>query len=249
MERAKANAVTILPIDSEHNALFQILEHEDRKKVKKIYLTASGGPFIKSKRPFSRVKIEDALDHPIWKMGKKISVDSATLMNKGLEVIEAHHLFGLESRQIEVIIHPEAILHALVEFQDGFLKGVFSLPDMKFSLHYVLNYPVRKESFFPKLDLKHLKQLTFAQPDTKRFACLQLAYQALTAGGTMPAVLNAADEEVVGFFLKGKITLNRIPSLIEEVMTKHQVIKNPGLDEILWSDRWARMKVKEIIKN
>jgi len=241
MNEAHKKGVKILPIDSEHSAIFQCLKGEKGRKISRIILTASGGPFLKFS--FSRLKSvtpQEALRHPTWEMGKKITIDSATLMNKGLEVIEAHHLFGIDIDRIEVVIHKEAIVHSLVEFVDGTILAHLGVPDMRLPIQYALTYPERLPNPLKRLDLSKIKSLTFQKPDTRRFPCLKLAYEAARIGGTAPAVLNATNEIAVSLFLKRKIGFIEIPEMIEKVLHRHKPIKNPTLSEILKADAWAR---------
>jgi len=228
----------IYPIDSEHSAIMQCLKNEDKKKVKKIILTASGGPFLN--KDLGGVTVAEALAHPKWKMGPKITIDSATLMNKGLEVIEAHFLFDMDYSKIEVIIHPQSIIHSMVEFVDGSVIAQLGVPDMRLPIQYALYQGDRISSEWPKLDISKVGQLSFQKVDTDKFPCLELAYVAGKTGGTMPAVLNAANEVAVDMFLKGKIRLTDIPKLVEKTMNKHKAIKNPSLKDILEADSWAR---------
>lgn len=241
MARAKENGVRILPIDSEHNAVFQALAGEDKEAIEKIILTASGGPFRGSTREeLADVTVEEALDHPNWDMGGKITIDSATLMNKGLEVIEARWLFNIEFADIDVVVHPQSIIHSLVQFKDTSMIAELGLPDMKVPIQYVLTYPQRKENNLERLDLAELGRLDFEAPKRELFPCLDYAYQAGKIGGTMPAVLNAANEVAVARFLAGELKFIEIPKLIKRVMDQHQVVASPDLAEILAADSWAR---------
>ncbi|ACB85018.1 1-deoxy-D-xylulose-5-phosphate reductoisomerase [Natranaerobius thermophilus] len=237
----------LLPIDSEHSAIFQALMGEKNDSVNKLILTASGGPFFgKTKEELYNISPKDALKHPNWDMGNKISIDSATLMNKGLEVIEAHWLFNIPFEQIDVVIHPQSIVHSLVEFVDGAMKAELGLPDMRIPIQFALGYPQREANNFERLDLTDF-DLTFKKPDTKTFPCLSLAYQAGKIGGSMPCVLNAANEQAVYQFLAKKITFLQIPELIEKVMEKHEVIKNPSIENLISVDNWARKATDENI--
>ncbi len=246
-EAARKNDVEILPVDSEHNSIFQALRGHRSAEIKRIILTASGGPLEKIKGDLSDITPSVALRHPVWKMGKKISIDSATLMNKGLEVIEAHHLFGVEPSFIEVVIHQEAIIHSLVEFKDGFISAILAFPDMRLPLHYILHYPERVESSLPKLDFSKIERLNFRKPDFDRFPCLKYAYDALREEGTMPAVLNRANEVAVNAFLKEKIKFGKIPEIIKRTTDLHQVVKDPSLEDILTADRWAKEKAESFV--
>jgi 1-deoxy-D-xylulose-5-phosphate reductoisomerase len=233
--------VDLLPVDSEHSAIFQCLVGELPNKVEKIILTASGGPFrTKSKEELRNVTLEQALHHPNWKMGSKITIDSATLMNKGLEVIEAHWLFGISADRIDVVIHPQSIIHSMVEFVDGSVKAQLGIPDMKIPIQYALTYPSRSASKFPRVHFPTLGEMTFFEPDGDRFPCLQLAFDALKEGGTIPAVMNAANEVAVAKFLKNEISFMDIPNIISESMKKYSNKANPSLEEIVETDRETR---------
>jgi len=249
MEEAKGHGVVILPVDSEHSAIFQCIEGHDRRYVKRVILTASGGPFMgKTLEELKVVTPEDALKHPKWNMGKKVTIDSATLMNKGLEVIEASHLFGLEADRIDVLVHPQSIVHSMVEFSDGGLLAQISMPDMRGPIAYALSYPQRLENTVPPLELDTIGKLTFYRPDSESFPCLGFAYEALREGGTMPAVLNAANEVMVNAFLKGRISFTQIPVIIKKTMHSHKTQKAAELDAVIEADRWAREKAEEYIK-
>lgn len=241
--------VQILPVDSEHNALFQALTGEDIERVSRLILTASGGPF----RTFTRQELEkvtpfQALKHPTWDMGGKITIDSATLMNKGLEVIEAHWLFGIDYDRIEVVVHPQSIIHSLVEFVDSSVLAELGLPDMRIPIQYALTYPERRENRLQKLDLVRVGQMTFEAPKKDLFPCLELAYYAGKRGGTLPAVMNAANEIVAHHFLQGKIAFLEIPKYIEKTMQRHQVVDSPDLKQILAADQWAREVTEGMVK-
>jgi 1-deoxy-D-xylulose-5-phosphate reductoisomerase len=246
MKEAKTAGVNIYPIDSEHSAIAQCLKGEDRKTIKKIILTASGGPFLKTPiEKFGSLTAKEALKHPTWKMGPKITIDSATLINKGFEVIEAHHLFELDYSQIEVVIHPESIIHSMVEFIDGSVKAQLGAADMRIPIQYALLMERRQANMWSRLDFAKISQLTFMKPDKQKFPCLEYAYEAGKAGGTLPAVLNAANEEAVNQFLKGKLNFNHISVRIKEVMDKHQNKNNPSLEDILAADKWAREAIRQ----
>jgi 1-deoxy-D-xylulose-5-phosphate reductoisomerase len=247
IRKAKENGTEILPIDSEHSAIKQCLLSGKKEEVKRIILTASGGPFWgKSEEELSDITVEEALSHPTWEMGKKITVDSASLMNKGLEVIEAHWLFDIPPDRIKVVIHPQSIIHSMVEFVDGSIIAQMSLPDMKLPLQYALFYPQRVSGMSSSLDLARTHQLTFFEPDLDRFPCLKLAYDALKMGGTAPAVLSSANEVAVDAFLSGRIKFPGIWSLLEEVLSQHKVKLNPNLDDILKADSWGRKTAEEL---
>jgi 1-deoxy-D-xylulose-5-phosphate reductoisomerase len=246
---AKKNRVKILPVDSEHSAIFQCMQGRGKAAVKRIILTASGGPFAgKNKKSLDKITPADALRHPNWSMGKKITIDSATLMNKGLEVIEARHLFNLSSGKIDVLIHPQSIVHSMVEFNDCSILAQLSVPDMKGPIAYAMTYPRRLHNVLHDLSLHEIGTLTFQRPDTKRFPCLSYAYIALEAGGTMPSVLNAANEIAVHAFLRGSIKFSQIPVIIKKTMDSHSVMPDTDLDVIIDSDRWARKKAEEFIR-
>ncbi|MDD5482276.1 MAG: 1-deoxy-D-xylulose-5-phosphate reductoisomerase [Kiritimatiellae bacterium] len=245
--RAQSGAA-ILPVDSEHSAIFQCLQGHPAPHVRRIILTASGGPF--ANRPavdFEKVSVADVLKHPRWNMGKKVTVDSATMMNKGLEIMEAHWLFNIALDRIEVLIHPESIVHSLVEFVDGAMLAQLSAADMRFAIQYALTYPDRLDGRLPKLNLAEPGSFHFALPDEKRFPCLALARRAASEGGTMPAVLNAANEVAVRDFLQGRIKFSGIWRIVETVMGKHRNNKNPSLDEIILADQWAREQAKRLM--
>jgi len=250
MKLARKNKVRIIPIDSEHSAIFQCLRGREPKELKNIYLTGSGGPLRSVKKSiFNRLPREKILAHPKWKMGKKISIDSATLMNKGLEVIEAMHLFDVSLDHIKVLIHPEAIVHSLVEFLDGAFLAQLSLPDMRLPIQYALNFPDRLQSNTSNMDLNHLSKLTFYNPDLKRFPCLLLAYEASRKGESYPAVLNAANEEAVEMYLRGKINFTAIPKIIEKALNTHKGVRNPSLKDIVNIDNWAREEAQKIVRS
>jgi len=248
MEKVKKHGTNMIPIDSEHSAVFQCLRGESSEDVNKIILTASGGPFRNySRERLERVTINDTLKHPTWKMGKKISVDSATLMNKGFEVIEAHWLFGISYENIEVVIHPQSIVHSMIEFVDGSVIAQLGIHDMRIPIQYALTFPERLCNSLPKLNLNEYKTLTFEKPNTELFPCLKYAYNAGKTGGTMPAVMNAADEIAVHNFLSGNIKFIHIPKIIHKIMEKHKLIKKPTLEQILESDEWARKETWKFI--
>ncbi|HRH45326.1 MAG TPA: 1-deoxy-D-xylulose-5-phosphate reductoisomerase [Pyrinomonadaceae bacterium] len=238
----------ILPVDSEHNALHQCLRGETKVEVKRLILTASGGPFrTKSKAEIENATIEEALNHPNWKMGAKITIDSATLMNKGLEVIEAHWLFGFSADEISVIVHPQSVIHSMVELVDSSIIAQLGVTDMKHAIQYALTYPNRKESCLESLDFTKVTNLQFEQPDLEKFPCLALAYRALRAGGTLPAVLNAANEISVQAFLDGKIRLSEIAQINETVMNLHEIKSANSLETILLADTWARESARKML--
>ena len=246
---AKKHGVQILPVDSEHNAIFQALHGHRREQVKRIILTASGGPFLhRPLQELATVRIEEALQHPTWKMGNKITIDSATLMNKGLEVIEARWLFDLPPDQVSVIIHPQSIVHSMVEYIDGSVLAQMGIPDMTIPISYILAYPQRLPlSHLPSLDLTAVQQLTFFPPDFGKFPCLQLAYDVLTQGGTYPAVLNATNEVAVESFLAGQVRFTDIPDLNNRVLDVHDVQPVSDLDQLLAADVWARTQARKFL--
>lgn len=243
MKAAEVSGAEILPVDSEHNALHQCLRGESKKEVKRLILTASGGPFRnKTKAEIENASREEALNHPNWKMGDKITIDSATLMNKGLEVIEAKWLFGFDADQISVVIHPQSVVHSMVEMVDGSIIAQLGVTDMKHAIQYALTYPERKANCMEPLDLTLLSRLDFETPDLELFPCLGLAYKTLQTGGTMPAVLNAANEVAVRAFLDGKIRLSDISIIIESVIDEHEPISAMSLKTVLDVDAWARQR-------
>ena len=240
MPLAKEKGVSILPVDSEHSAIFQSMHGENRERVSKILLTASGGPFRgKKTEELQDITIEDALKHPNWSMGRKITVDSATLVNKGLEVMEAKWLFDVEPEQIQVVVHPQSIIHSMVEYVDGGIMAQLGMPDMKLPIQYALFYPDRRPMDGRRVDFFALKSISFEEPDIKTFRGLQLAYDAIAAGGSMPTVFNAANEKAVGLFLDKKIRFLAIYDLIQGAMEQHKVIANPTVDEILEAEAQA----------
>ncbi len=247
--RASQKGTKIIPIDSEHSAIFQCLNGQDGAIVNKIYLTGSGGPLRKiDANRFDSLSPEEVINHPKWKMGRKISVDSATLMNKGLEIIEARWLFGISVERIDVLIHPEAIIHSMVEFVDGSIIAQLSTTDMRLPILYALSYPKRLASTLPPVDFLSLKALTFLPPNMKKFPCLKISYEVARQDGSYPVVLNAANEEAVWAFLDRKIKFNRIPKIIERILSLHKGKLNPTLDEILEIDAWAREEAQRLIR-
>ncbi|HZK08480.1 MAG TPA: 1-deoxy-D-xylulose-5-phosphate reductoisomerase [Bacteroidales bacterium] len=250
MRLGREHQVPILPVDSEHSAIFQCLQGEQSSSIEKIYLTASGGPFFgKSVQSLRQVTPEQALCHPNWNMGSKITIDSATMMNKGLEVIEAKWLFDLEPHQIEVVVHPQSVVHSIVQFTDGSMKAQMGLPDMKLPIQYALAYPERIAADFGRFSFMDVSKLTFASPDEETFRSLRLARQALLSGGNLPCILNAANETAVEAFLKHQIGFVQIPEIIEQTMDKGVFIANPSLDELIETNRLAKNCAKEIIKS
>ncbi|MFW5976703.1 MAG: 1-deoxy-D-xylulose-5-phosphate reductoisomerase [Bacillota bacterium] len=244
----KSNKTSILPIDSEHNAIFQILNDQKNNQVKNIWLTASGGPFLNlSYDELKTVSVEEALDHPNWDMGDKITIDSATLMNKGLEVIEAHWLFQQNYDKIKVVIHPESIIHSLVEFVDNSWEAELGASDMKIPIQFVLSYPDKINGIGEEMNIFKIKQMNFSRPDKDKFPCLDLAFSAGEIGGSMPVVLNAANEVAVDAFLNYKISFNQIPEIIEKVMEKHSKMNKFTLEDIFNIDDWTRRKAEEVV--
>jgi 1-deoxy-D-xylulose-5-phosphate reductoisomerase len=249
MAEAKKRKKQVLPVDSEHNAIFQCLQGADEKGVRKVILTASGGPFRKSSAAeMEKVTVAQALKHPTWSMGKKITIDSATMFNKGLEMIEAHWLFGLPMSRVDVVVHPQSIVHSMVEFVDGSVLAQLSVTDMCFPIQYAVTYPERLPSGLPPLDLAKQGSLTFEAPDEKRFPALRLAREAGEQGGTLPGVFNAANEVAVEAFLEERVSFPRIWQMVESVMQAHQAEKNPGLEAIVAADQWARSKARESLR-
>ncbi|MDH3251307.1 MAG: 1-deoxy-D-xylulose-5-phosphate reductoisomerase [Ignavibacteria bacterium] len=246
MEAVRRKGVRLIPVDSEHSAILQCLQGERISEVTRLILTASGGPFLHlEKEHFPEITIEQALNHPTWKMGSKITIDSATLMNKGLEVIEAFWLFGLPPEKIEVVIHPQSIIHSMVEFADGSMKAQMGLPDMRMPIRYALTYPERTAAEYGRIDFSRLKQMTFLEPDREKFRCLQLAYDALATGGTAPAVLNAANEVAVQMFLDRQISFAAIPAVIEEALEAHAATHALTLDDLVRIDGETREQVRQ----
>jgi 1-deoxy-D-xylulose-5-phosphate reductoisomerase len=238
--------VPVIPVDSEHSAIFQCLEPGNR--IEKILLTASGGPFRKfSKEELKSVTKAQALAHPTWNMGDKITIDSATLMNKGFEVIEAKWLFGLTPEQIEVVVHPQSVIHSMVQFEDGAVKAQLGVPDMRLPIQYAFSYPQRLNASFDRLDFKKIKEFTFEQPDTDRFPCLALAYEALRRGGNMPCIVNAANEIVNRAFIEDKISYNKISEIISLSMEKIAFSNDSSLETYLDTDRETRKYAKSLI--
>ena len=245
---AKSKGVSIYPVDSEHSAIFQCLVGEFHNPIEKLILTASGGPFRgMDRKALENVTKEQALKHPNWDMGAKITIDSASLMNKGLEVIEAKWLFGVDPAQIEVVIHPQSIVHSLVQFEDGSIKAQLGLPDMRIPIQFALTYPDRYPSGFPRFDFMRYPELNFEQPDIETFRNLQLAYDALEKGGNAACVLNAANEVVVGEFLATNIGFLQMPDIIEETLYRVDFVKQPSLEDLVETDRKTRIIAKELI--
>ncbi|HBC94050.1 MAG TPA: 1-deoxy-D-xylulose-5-phosphate reductoisomerase [Pelotomaculum sp.] len=249
MDLAARKSKAVLPVDSEHSAVWQCLCGHSLDELEKIILTASGGPFRSANdEDLEKVTVEMALRHPNWNMGSKITIDSATLMNKGLEVIEAKWLFGVDYAQIDVVVHPQSIIHSAVEFKDGSVIAQMGLPDMRLPIQYALTFPQRVAGSMPRLDWTKLPKLTFEAPDILKFPSLRLAYEAGKTGGTMPAVLNAANETAVYAFLQNRVTFLGIPVVVEKVMEKHASINTPDLGEIMEADLWARTTAGEFLR-
>ncbi len=241
MEQAKTQNIRILPIDSEHSAIWQCLMGEDTNDIKKIVLTGSGGPFREwTQDKLQKATVKQALKHPNWQMGAKITIDSATLMNKGLEVIEAYWLYGVELNQLQVVIHPQSIIHSMVEFCDGSIKAQLGIPDMRIPIQYALTYPQRLPLEVQSISFENLKELTFESPDLNRFPCLEIAYEVLKTGGTAPAVMNAANDTAVNRFLKEEIKFVDIPKIIEKTLKSHNTEVEYSLDYILELEKWAK---------
>lgn len=246
---AKEKGVKILPVDSEHSAIFQCLQGEKTDQISRIILTASGGPFRGfTKEALQKVTVDDCLRHPNWAMGKKITIDSATLANKGLEVIEARFLFDVDYSQIDVVVHPQSIIHSMVEFHDGSVMAQLGKADMRVPIQYALTYPERVVANYPKLDFKTLSALTFSPPDTETFPALALAFTVGRMGGTMPCVFNAANEEAVFSFLRGEIRFLDIIAVVEKVIENHKIHITPNLDDIYQADLWARTQARDCLK-
>jgi 1-deoxy-D-xylulose-5-phosphate reductoisomerase len=246
---ARENGCAMIPVDSEHSAIFQCLAGEALNPIEKIILTASGGPFRgKSKEYLRQVTREQALKHPNWEMGAKITIDSASMMNKGLEVIEAHWLFGTPAERIEVVIHPQSIIHSMVQFTDGSIKAQMGLPDMRLPIQYALSYPIRLSAPYPRFDFTQTPNLTFEQPDPETFRNLALAYQAMRTGGNMPCILNAANEIAVEAFLVEKVSFTGMSDLISDAMHKISFIQKPDYDDYVKTDQETRAYLRTIIK-
>ena len=246
MNMIREHGVNLYPVDSEHSAIFQSIEGHRKENINKIILTASGGPFLNvSREKLADVTVRDALNHPNWSMGKKITIDSATMMNKGLEVIEAHWLFNTPMDKIDVNIHPQSIIHSMVEYADGCVMAQLGIPDMKAPIAYALSYPERIATGVKHLDLTTIGNLTFFKPDLEKFRCLKLAYNAVNEGESMPAVMNAANEIAVEAFLEGRIGFLHIAKIIEGVMDTHQAHRLNSIEEVLYADQWGRAAARE----
>ncbi len=246
---AREKGVNIYPVDSEHSAIFQCVMGEFHNKIEKIVLTASGGPFLgKKKSDLTSITKRQALKHPNWTMGAKITIDSASLMNKGLEVIEAKWLFGLSPSQVEVVVHPQSIIHSLVQFEDGSMKAQLGLPDMRLPIQFALAYPNRLKSDFPRFDFSNYPALTFEKPDTETFRNLALAFEALERAGNMPCVLNAANEVAVAEFLKDRIGFLEMSDIVEKCLKKMHYIKSPGYDDYVNTDKETRIRAFEMVR-
>jgi 1-deoxy-D-xylulose-5-phosphate reductoisomerase len=245
MALVRARGVRLLPVDSEHSAIFQCLQGEDPRTIERLVLTASGGPFLHlAREKFPSVTVAEALNHPTWRMGNKITIDSATLMNKGLEVIEAYWLFGVPPEKIEVVIHPQSLIHSMVEFVDGSMKAQLGVPDMKLPILYALAYPDRPVSSSRRIDFGTLREMTFHPPDTEKFECLELAFRALQMGGTAPAVLNAANEVAVQMFLDGELPFSAIPSVIRDALNTHTPLRVFTLADLERVDAETRLRAR-----
>jgi 1-deoxy-D-xylulose-5-phosphate reductoisomerase len=248
MGEARKHGVKVLPVDSEHSAIFQCMEGRDPRDVKRLILTASGGPFRQTAREeFERITVAQALKHPSWNMGQKITIDSATLFNKGLEMIEARWLFNIEIDRVDAVIHPQSVIHSMVEFLDGSILAQLSVPDMRYPIQYALTYPRRLSNSMPATDLTKIGALTFESPDTEKFTSLRLAREAGRACGTMPAVFNAANEVAVARFVDEQIRFTEIFETVEKVMHNHRPVASPSLDAILEADQWARKEAERVV--
>lgn len=246
MGMVRQKRIRLLPIDSEHSAIFQCLQGENINHIERLILTASGGPFLHlEKERFSAVSVQQALNHPTWRMGNKVTIDSATLMNKGLEVIEAFWLFSVPPEKIEVVVHPQSVIHSMVEFVDGSIKAQLSLPDMKIPILYALAYPDREVSSARRIDFHTMRQMTFSPPDTDKFECLPLAFHALRMGGTAPAVLNAANEVAVQMFLEGQLSFDAIPRVIRDALNAHAPLRSFTLSDLERIDAETRLRTRE----
>lgn len=249
MKKAKENETRIIPIDSEHSGLFQCIQPPYYENIEKIIITASGGPFYNLKETaLENISVEEALNHPNWQMGKKVSVDSATLMNKGLELIEAYWFFNIPINKIEILIHPQSYVHALVQYDDGSMIAQLSNHDMRIPIHFALHYPVRTKNNLSRINLAKIGQLTFKKLDSKRFPSIELCYEALRQGGTLPVVLNAANEVAVNAFLNQELKFKDIVKIVSEVMSKHQNKLNPNISDIIYHDRETRKLTAKICK-
>ncbi len=249
-QKAKHKDIDILPVDSEHSAIWQCLSGEDTSEIRKIILTASGGPFRKlSKKQFQDITIKDALNHPNWDMGNKITIDSATMMNKGFEVIETKWLFNINAEDIAILVHPQSIVHSMVEFKDTSIKAQLGFPDMKIPINYALNYPSHSKLNLESLDLDKISELTFENPDLDKFRCIALAYDSMESGGTCTAILNIANDICVDLFLNKKIEFIDIPQIIESCIEKHDYINNPSLEDILGQIDWVKNYINKRTTN
>jgi 1-deoxy-D-xylulose-5-phosphate reductoisomerase len=245
LERARKSGATIVPVDSEHSAIFQSMRSGTRPEVKRIFLTASGGPFRETPRSeFGSITVEQALKHPTWNMGGKITIDSATMFNKALEIVEARWLFDLKANQIEVIVHPQSIIHSMVEFVDGSVIAQLGLPDMRTPIQFAFTYPGRAEGNVKRLNLAEIRTLTFQEPDLEKFPSLKLGWRAAEAGGTMGSVLNAANEVAVDRFVKREISFLQIFDTVKSVMDRHELVARPTLEDVLQADAWARREAQ-----
>lgn len=248
LQLAKTNSAKIIPIDSEHSALMQCLSNESTSSIEKIYLTASGGPFRnKTTEDLQNVSLEETLNHPVWKMGKRITVDSASMMNKGFEMIEARWLFALQPDQIDILVHPESIVHSMIQFRDGSIKAQLSTPDMQIPILYALSYPEREETQAKRLGIADFNRLSFYPTDDQKFPNLRLAKEALERGGNLPCLLNAANEEVVNAFLNQKISFNKMPQVNETILRSCRFIEHPDYQDLIESDREARLHARNIL--
>jgi len=248
MNLSKKHKAPVIPVDSEHSAIWQCLEGQNHGDIEKIILTASGGPFYRRENDLDTITVDQALNHPTWKMGQKITIDSATLMNKGLEAIEAHYLFNIPMDKISILIHPQSIVHSMVEFKDGAVLAQLSNPDMRLPIQYALTYPQRCGTPIKRLSLEEIERLEFAKPDFRRFPCLKLALDAGRRGGTAPVVLSASNEEAVKAFIHNRVSFMTIPKIVEGVLKKHKFMRKPTLTQICQCDLWAKEEAKKMIQ-
>ena len=249
IDMAKRYGADIIPVDSEHSSIFQCIRKEDKRKIRRIFLMGSGGPLKDvPKSLFKGLTLPEVLKHPVWKMGRKITVDSATMMNKGLEAIEASRLFGIDISEISILLHPEAAIHSMVEFKDGNVMANLFYPDMRIPIFYAFTYPDRQTAHLPRLNLSRIREMTFRRPDKKKFPAIETCYEAAKRGGTLTACLNSANEEAVRLYLEGKIGFTNIAKFVKSAMKRHRVISNPSLSQIFSVDAWAKEEVRNMVR-